>query len=106
MIAAAAAVAARLRERLLGGTEPDEIVQAARAAQVELLGKESGLLRALDPKSAAFAIGDKERIAAFAELLAVEADALRAAGDSGGADALSGRAGALRDLARAKKEQP
>ena len=82
------------------------IAQEARAAQIELLGRESGLLRALDPKSAAHAIGDKERIAAFAELLAVEGEALRKTGDSAGADDLGGRAGALRDLARAKKEQP
>jgi hypothetical protein len=104
MIAAAAAVAALLRERLVGGAQPDEIVKAARAAQIELLGPETGLLRALDPASAAHAVGDRERIMAWVDLLRVEAEALAKAGDSGGDD-LARRAAALSQLASAKKEQ-
>jgi hypothetical protein len=105
MIAAAAAVAARLRERLVGGAQPDEIVKAVREAQIELLGPETGLLRALAPESAAHAIGDRERITAWADLLQLEADALARSGDSVGADALTHHAGALRNLASAKNEQ-
>ena len=95
MIAAAAAIVARLRSRLLGGAAPDEIVKEARAAQVELLGPEASLLRALDPASAAHAIGDPERLSAWADLLRVEAEALRAAGDARGAEAIEQRADQL-----------
>lgn len=92
MIAIAAAAVARLRERLRGGAQPDEVIQAARAAQGELLGKDATLLRALDPASAAHALGDKDRLAAWAELLRVEAEAARAAGRAAEADALMQRA--------------
>jgi hypothetical protein len=105
MIAAAAATVALLRARLVGGAQPDEIVKAVREAQIELLGPETGLLRALAPESAAHAIGDRERITAWADLLHLEADALAKSGDSVGAGALTRRVVALRDLASAKKEQ-
>jgi len=105
MIAAAAAAAARLRERLVGGTAPDEIVRDARAAQIELLGQESSLLRALDPTSAAHAIGDADRITAWVELLRVETAALEAGGDSAAARGLELRAAALEKLARADKQK-
>jgi hypothetical protein len=95
MIAAAAAAVARLRARLLGGAQPDEIIQEVRAAQVELLGKEVGLLRALDAASASHAVGDKDRLKAWADLLRVEAEAHRAAGRLDEADALERRAGQL-----------
>src|SRR5688572_4071846 len=95
MIAAAAAAVARLRERLIGGAQPDEIVQAARAAQGELLGKDFGMLRALDPSSAAHVVGDRERLAAWADLLRVEAEALRKAGRADEAVVLEQRANAL-----------
>lgn len=99
MIAAAAAMVARLRERLLGGENPDEIVQAARAAQGELLGKDAALLRALDPASAAHVLGDKQLIATWADLLRIEADALRQGGDKDQADALEQRADSLSSAA-------
>lgn len=95
MIAAAAAAVARLRERLIGGAQPDEIVEAARAAQGELLGKDLAMLRALDPSSAVHVLGDKERLAAWADLLRLEAEAHRKAGRVGEADALDRRADAL-----------
>jgi hypothetical protein len=95
MIAAAAAAAARLRERLVGGAQPDEIVQAARAAQGELLGKDAMLLRALDPASAAHVLGDRERITAWVELLHVESEALRKAGREDEATMLDARAAVL-----------
>ena len=95
MIAAAAAAVARLRERLTGGAQPTEIVAEARAAQGELLGPEIALLRALDPASAAHAIGDADRLRAWAELLLIEAEALRKAGRVAEADALAQRANAI-----------
>ncbi|HYC53216.1 MAG TPA: hypothetical protein VEB19_19085 [Gemmatimonadaceae bacterium] len=96
MIAAAAATVARLRERLTGGAEPTEIVDEVRAAQTALLGPETLLLRALDPASAAHAIGDADRLRAWAELLVLEAEALRKAGRIPEADAVAQRASALR----------
>lgn len=104
MIAAAAAVAGRLRERLTGGASGTEVAQEARAAQTELLGKESTLLRTLDPQSAAHAIGDRERLEAWIDLLRVEAQAIAASGDSDRADALERRVATLQELARAKKK--
>ncbi len=95
MIAAAAAAVARLRERLVGGAQPDEIMQAARAAQGDLLGKDALLLRALDPASAAHALGDRDLVAAWADLLRVEAEALRSAGRDDEAIALEERVAAM-----------
>ena len=92
MIAAAAAIVAKLRTRLSGGGAPDEIVREARQAQGELLGKDWGLLRALDAASAAQILGDKDKRAAWADLMRVEAEALRAAGKADEASALEQRA--------------
>lgn len=97
MIAAAAAAVARLREKLAGGGTPAEIVQAARAAQGELLGKDAALLRALDPDSAARMLGT-ERIPAWADLLQLEADALRADARLDDAAAIESRAKTLRSI--------
>ncbi len=95
MIAIAAAAVARLRERLRGGAQASEVIKEAQAAQGQLLGKDAALLRALDPASAVHALGDKERLAVWAELLRVEAEAERAAGRIAEADALERRANAL-----------
>lgn len=86
---------ARLRERLVGGAQPDEIVQAARAAMGELLGKDAPMLRALDPSSAAHVLGDKQVVAMWTELLRIEAEAHRKAGRADEADALEQRADSL-----------
>jgi hypothetical protein len=86
---------ARLRERLAGGAQQDEIVQAARAAQGELLGKDAPMLRALDPSSAAHVLGDKQLVGLWADLLRIEADAHRKAGRPDEADALERRANSL-----------
>jgi hypothetical protein len=99
MIAAAAAAVARLRERLSGGHAPDEVAQEARAAQTALLGQEAALLRALDPASAAHAIGDRERLMAWADLLLVEAEGQRRAGDEKGAEVVERKALSLKVLA-------
>ncbi|MEX2177506.1 MAG: hypothetical protein WD801_02270 [Gemmatimonadaceae bacterium] len=95
MIAIAAAAVARLRARLLEGDAPDEIVQEARAAQGELLGKDAGMLRMLDPSSAAHVLGDKLRLEQWAELLRVEAEAQRRAGREAEAQSLETRAASL-----------
>ena len=95
MIAIAAAAVARLRERLSGGDPPEEIVQAAREAQGELLGKDAMMLRMLDPASAAHVLGDPQRVTQWAELLRVEAEAHRKAGRESEAAALEARAAAL-----------
>ena len=86
---------ARLREQLVRGAQPDEIVQAARAAQGELLGNDAPMLRALDPSSAAHVLGDKQVVAMWADLLRIEADAHRTAGRIDEADAIDRRADAL-----------
>lgn len=86
---------ARLRERLIGGATPDEIVQAARAAQGELLGKDAGMLRLLDPASAAHVLGDKQLLAMWADLLRLESDAHRKAGRADEATALEQKASIL-----------
>lgn len=96
MIEQAAAAVARLRQRLLGGEPPEEIARDARAAQVELLGNDAPMLMMLDARSAAHALGDKDRIAAWAELLRVEAIALRDAGRTVEAERLDGHADALK----------
>ena len=100
MIAAAAAAVARLRERLRGGDAPEAIVSEARAAQTALLGNEATLLRALDPASAAHAIGDRDRLAAWAELVRLEGEALRASGDLEAAARAEARARSLAGLAQ------
>jgi hypothetical protein len=96
MIAMAAAIVAKLRSRLAAGGQPDEIVREARQAQGELLGKDWGLLRALDATSAAQILGDKDKRAAWADLMNVEAEALRASGKANDAAALEARAATIR----------
>lgn len=95
LIAAAAAAVARLRSRLAGGGSPDEIVQEARVAVGELLGKDAQLLRMLDPSSAVHALGDPDRLKQWVQLLGVEAAAQRAAGREPEAVALEARASGL-----------
>ena len=95
MIEQAAAAAARLRQRLLGGDPVEEVVREARAAQIELLGKDAAMLAMLDGRSAAHVLGDRERLIQWAELLRVEAEAHRGAGRHAVAAALEQRAGDL-----------
>jgi hypothetical protein len=92
MIAQAAAAIARLREMLTGGTAAEEIVRQAQAAQTELLGKDAMLLRMLDPKSAAHALGDPKRQEQWKALLLIEAEALRRIGRVAEAEALESKA--------------
>jgi hypothetical protein len=106
MIAAAAAAVARLRGRLRGGGVPDEILREVLTSQSELLGKNAPLFRALDPTSAAHALGDKDLVAAWADLLRVEAEARRLSGDVQASNAAEARADALEKLARSPAGLP
>ena len=96
MIALAAVAVARLREKLAAGARPGEIVDEARAAQGQLLGKDLAIYRALDGASAAQLIGDKETARAWADLLELESDALRAGGEHAEADRLDAAVARLR----------
>lgn len=96
MIALAAAAVARLRERLRAGARPAEIVGEVRSAQNQLLGKDLAIYRALDGASAASLIGDKETMRAWADLLELEAEALRSGGEQAEADRLDTVVAALR----------
>lgn len=95
LIRQAAEMVRRLRERLTGGAPSAEVVAASRAAQGELLGPGAGLLQQVDAATAAWMVGDAERVLLWADLLRVEAGAHRAAGDVDGAVRLEARAAAL-----------
>lgn len=96
MIALAAAAVARLREKLAAGAKPADVVNEARDAQGQLLGRDLAIYRALDGASAAKLIGDKETMRAWADLLELEADALRADGQNAEAERLEAAVDALR----------
>jgi hypothetical protein len=96
MIALAAIMVARLREKLAAGAKPVEVVEEARAAQGQLLGKDLAIYRALDGASAAQLIGDRETVRAWADLLELEADALRMDGQDAEADRMDAIVSALR----------
>ncbi len=96
MVAQAAAAVARLRQRLLGGDPPLDVARDARSAQMELLGRDAPMLMMLDARSAAHAVGDPDRISAWAELLRVEAIALRDAGRDGEGAQLDSHADSLK----------
>jgi len=106
LITQAAAALRRLRERLRAGGAPEEVAREARDAVGELFGPQAGLLAMLDPASAAALVGDAERVAVWAGLLRVEADALRQSGKPERAAALEARAGALERVGRAGPEAP
>ena len=95
MIAVAAAAVARLREKLTGGGSASEIAREARAEQGKLLGKDANLLNALDAATAASFMANKDVLRAWVELIRIEADALRAAGEAEQAAALEKRAKGL-----------
>lgn len=96
MIALAAAAVARLREKLAAGAKPADVVGEVRSAQSQLLGRDLAIYRALDGASAASLIGDKETMRAWADLLELEADALRADGETAEAARIEGIVAALR----------
>ena len=98
MIAVAAAAVARLREKLTGGASAKDVAREARDEQGKLLGKDANLLNALDAATAASFMANKEVLGAWAELVRVEAEALREAGEIEEADAKERRARALGDI--------
>ena len=97
MIALAAAAVARLREKLAAGARPADIVGEVRSVQSQLLGKDLAIYRALDGASAASLISDKQTMAAWADLLELEAEALRADGEDVEADRLDAVVARLRE---------
>jgi hypothetical protein len=96
MIVLAAEAVRRLRAKLRVGGRPAEVIGEVRSAQSQLLGKDLAIYRALDGASAAQLIGDKETMLAWADLLELEAEALRADGDSAEAARIEGVVAALR----------
>ena len=101
----AAAVARRLRELLRGGTgDPTTIVDEVRAAQAALFGDTWMLLQRVDVTTATTLIRDARQLAAWAELLRVEADANRALGDVQRAEYLETRAAGIAAAAASAKQ--
>lgn len=96
MILLAAEAVRRLRAKLRAGGRPAEVIGEVRSAQRQLLGKDLAIYRALDGASAASLIGDKETMHAWADLLELEAEALRADGDDAEAARIEGVVAALR----------
>jgi hypothetical protein len=89
-----------LRLRLAGGRDaPARVRRQAAAAAAGLLGRDAPLLHALDAASAVRLVADPRRVALWAGLLDVEADAARAEGDAESAAARENRAAALRAAA-------
>ena len=100
----AAAVVRRLRELLRGGgAEPTAIVEEARAAQATLFGDTWTLLQRVNVATATGLIRDARQLAAWADLLRIEADANRALGDAERAAQLEARAAAIAAAAAQQK---
>ena len=88
----------RLRAKLMGDPlAADEVVRGARDAQAELLGPLFGAMTLVDPDTAVGLMRDRERLEAWVELMRLEADALRAAGDPAAADTAARRADAMQE---------
>lgn len=71
-----------LRERLEGGEPPTVIRRDAASSIAALLGPEAPLFSMLDAVTAARLIGNSERLALWASLVDLDADAADAAGDA------------------------
>ena len=88
----------RLRAKLMGDPlAADAVVRGAREAQGELLGPLFGAMTMVDPDTAVGLMRDRERLEAWVELMRLEAEALRAAGDAAGAEAVARRADAVQE---------
>jgi hypothetical protein len=95
MITQAAATMRRLREKLLGGGPPGDVLRDAGAAIAELLGPQQMLLERLDAGSARQIVGNPDTVRAWSALLLLQADAEDARGNSTASQRLRTRARAL-----------
>jgi hypothetical protein len=97
----------RLRGRAAEGAPSVELVEAARAAQGELLGERAGLLQHLDAASAVWLLRDAAAIRLWIELLREEAAAHRAGGAADSASRAETRAAQLdQQLRRFEAAEP
>lgn len=100
IIRQAAEALRRLREMLTGSAEASETVRREAGIAIEqLLGEQAPLLTRVDAETAVRLVGSQARIALWADLLELEADACNRAGDTTGASAHRDRAVALRTAA-------
>lgn len=103
----AAAVVRRLRELLDAGKgEPALMVEEARAAQAALFGNTWMLLQRADVATVTGLVRDPRQLSLWAELLRVEAEASRAAGDEERAVYLETRAAGIANAAATNKVNP
>lgn len=103
MIEQLGAALRRLRERLTRGLpEAPEVMEEAEQAQAQLFGPLWPTLRLVDADTAASLVPDRRQLELWIELLRLERDAARLAGDDGRADALGAR---LSGLERALSER-
>ena len=100
LLAQIAAVLRRVRERLAGGAPAAELLPALRDAEGELLGGRASLLKALDARTAVQLLADPERVRTWIELLRLEAEVHRRAGDEAAAAKAESRAAALEEQVR------
>ena len=100
LIQQAAAALRNLRTRLGGGASAEEITREADEAIGTLLGPQRATLERLDAWSAANLLGDADRVIAWSDLVALQADLREASGDTEGSAALRKRAEGLKTHAR------
>jgi hypothetical protein len=100
IIRQAAEALRRLREMLTGSAEASETVRREAGIAIEgLLGEVAPLLTRVDADTAVRLVGSQTRIALWADLLELEADACDRAGDTTEGSAHRARAVALRTAA-------
>lgn len=97
IIRQAAEALRRLREMLTGSAEASETVRREAGIAIEgLLGEAAPLLTRVDADTAVRLVGSQTRIALWADLLELEAEACERAGDASEASTHRARAAALR----------
>jgi hypothetical protein len=92
MIAQVRQLVAALMGKVRENQDAAELLAQARESIHELLGPMADVAQRLDSASAAQMVNDPNVLAAWAEVVAAEAEVHRAAGDDASADALSRRA--------------
>lgn len=96
LIQQAAEALRNLRTRLGGGAPPEEMSREADEAIGTLLGPQRATLERLDAWSAANLLGDADRVVAWSDLVALQADIREVSGDAEGSAALRRRAEELK----------